>query len=195
MQDSNEGHWHQCIVDHDYEINDQYPHDIRRKGTTKTVALTRHKSSGYLRCALNGKMHKHHRLVAIQFIPNDSPAHKIFVDHINHDRSDNHIENLRWVTASENNRNKASGSGRHYMFLEDIDESCIVVDKYGARDIDNLYYDPNLDQWFLKLAENHYRIVEPCTRKDGFKYIHVRDVNNKQFMLYIHKWKAEHNID
>jgi hypothetical protein len=133
--------------------------------------------------------------VALQFIPNDSPAHKIFVDHINHDRTDNRIENLRWVTASENNRNKASSNGRHYTFLVDIDESSIVVDKYGAHDIENLYYDPNLDQWFLKLDENHYRIVEICTQKGGAKYISVRDTDNKRFMLYIHKWKAAHNID
>lgn len=195
MQGSNESHWHELVVDADYEICDQYPHDIRRKGQQKTVALTRHKSSGYLVCKLNGKQYKHHRLVALQFIPNGDPAHKIEVDHINHDRCDNRIENLRWVTASENSRNKASNMGRHFTFLLDIDESCIVVDKYGAHDIDDLYYDPNLEQWFLKLAENHYRIVEPCIRKDGFKFISVRDTDNKRFMLSIHKWKAAHNID
>ena len=79
MQASNEGHWHECFVDADYEINDQYPHDIRRKGTTKTLKLTVQKGTGYLRCMLNGKYRHHHRLVALQFIPNDSPAHKIFV--------------------------------------------------------------------------------------------------------------------
>ncbi len=195
MQDSNEGHWHECFEDADFEINDQYPHDIRRKGTTKTVALTRHKGKGYLVCRLNGKQYQHHRLVALQFLPNDDPIRKIFVDHINHDRTDNRIENLRWVTASENNRNKASGSGRHFTYVMDIDESSIVVDKYGAHDIENLYYDPNLEQWFLKLDENHYRIVEPCTDKGGAKFIYVRDIDNKQFKLYINKWKAAHNID
>ena len=195
MQATNEGHWHECVVDADYEICEDYPHELRRKGTTKTLKLSFHKRTGYLQVHLNGKFYNHHRLVALQFIPNDDPAHKIFVDHINHDRTDNRIENLRWVTASENNRNKASSNGRHYTFLLDIDESCIVVDKYGARDIENLYYDSNLDQWYLKLDENHYRIVEPCTQKGGAKYISVRDTDNKRFMLYIHKWKAAHNID
>ena len=195
MQANNEGRWHECILDRDYEICEDYPHELRRKGQQKTVALTRDKSKGYLTCALNGKPYLHHRVVALQFIPNDSPAHKIEVDHINHDRSDNRIENLRWVTSSENNRNRASYGGRHYTFLLEIDESSIVVDKYGARDIENLYYDPNLDQFLLKLAENHYRIVEPCTEKGGAKFIYVRDTDDKRFKLFINKWKAEHNID
>ena len=195
MQASNEGRWHECVVDRDYEICEDYPHELRRKGQQKTLKLSFHKRTGYLQVHLNGKFYNHHRLVALQFIPNDDPIRKVFVDHINHDRTDNHIANLRWCTASENNRNKASSNGRHYTFLVDIDESSIVVDKYGARDIENLYYDPNLDQFFLKLDENHYRIIEPCTQKGGAKYINVRDTDNKRFMLYIHKWKASHNID
>lgn len=44
-----------------------------------------------------------HVMVAECFIPN--PESKPFVDHINGKTNDNRIENLRWATNSENNRN------------------------------------------------------------------------------------------
>ena len=98
------GMWHECIVDHDYEINDTTL-ELRRKGTTKTLRYTHDKFSDYMVVGLNGKIYKVHRIVALQFIPNDSPATKKVVDHINRVRTDYRIENLRWVTTAENNMN------------------------------------------------------------------------------------------
>ena len=68
----------------------------------------------YLKHALNGvgypvvgfykdkknKQHTIHRLLAQYYIPN--PDNKPYVDHINRNRQDNRLENLRWATVSEN---------------------------------------------------------------------------------------------
>lgn len=47
---------------------------------------------------------KVYRLVMQAFVPNTE--NKPHIDHVNRDRSDDRLENLRWVTVSENCRNK-----------------------------------------------------------------------------------------
>lgn len=57
----------------------------------------------------NGKRltHKIHRLVALHFIHNNNETKNI-VDHIDGVKTNNNIENLRWVTITENSRNQLS---------------------------------------------------------------------------------------
>ena len=45
-----------------------------------------------------------HRLVAREFL--DNPQGKSFIDHVDGNKSNNIVENLRWATSSENNRNR-----------------------------------------------------------------------------------------
>lgn len=68
------------------------------------------KFDGYLYVDLrkDGKRHKGylHRLLAIQYIPN--PDNKPEIDHIDRNKLNNNLLNLRWVTRLENAHNKSN---------------------------------------------------------------------------------------
>ena len=61
------------------------------------------------------KLFKLHRLIALAHIPN--PYNKPFIDHINRNKKDNRIQNLRWSTKSENMRNQSCKSKCGYQFI------------------------------------------------------------------------------
>ena len=70
--------------------------------TNKEVNQLLH-PKGYKQCSIDGHNHLVHRVVAEAFIKN--PQNKKEVDHINGDRSDNRLSNLRWATSHENHLN------------------------------------------------------------------------------------------
>ena len=62
-------------------------------------------SAGYFQVEIDGKSTTIHRIVATMFCPkHDDP--KLQVDHIDRNRQNNHASNLRWVSVSENHRNR-----------------------------------------------------------------------------------------
>lgn len=93
---------------------------VSRKGRVKSLNYHRtgkeqilkpgDNGHGYLKVDLykNGKpkTSRVNRLVLEAFVPN--PEGKPEVDHINGDRTDNRVENLRWVTSRENMENGPS---------------------------------------------------------------------------------------
>tara|TARA_R100000541_G_scaffold6866_1_gene14453 strand:- start:1110 stop:1619 length:510 start_codon:yes stop_codon:yes gene_type:complete len=69
-------------------------------------------NSGYLRVSMNDddnikKSFQLHRLIASCYL--DNKQNKSVVDHINGDRCDHRLENLRWATHSENALNTHTG--------------------------------------------------------------------------------------
>lgn len=54
--------------------------------------------------SIRDKEYRAARLLALVFIPNDDPIRKIFVHHIDFNRSNDALSNLRWVDASDHAR-------------------------------------------------------------------------------------------
>ena len=107
-----------------YEISDLgNVRRILKKGTSKNLKAVDN-GNGYMRLNLykNGKQSKYyiHRLVAEAFLPNRNKYPE--VHHKDHDKTNNTLSNLEWVTSEENNAHKVV----HYrkLHLRTINRGC-----------------------------------------------------------------------
>jgi len=105
---------------------------------------------GYLRIRLSSKNGKRyqahvHRLVAMAFIPNEDPERLTTVDHINRNKKENNVSNLRWADHKMQSLN-SSAVTRIKQFTEDKSMEILewasmqsVIDAFGItrKDLNN----------------------------------------------------------
>lgn len=113
QQPSNELEWREVKEYSNYEVN-QFG-EIRHK-TRKKVLKPRSNNGGYqyVNFKINGKNINFavHRIVANAFIPN--PKGYTEINHKDHDRTNNCVDNLEWVDSSQN---------KQHAYLKDENKS------------------------------------------------------------------------
>ena len=188
----------ECIVEFvelinypDYEILNTYPYTIRKKSNHYIIKESLN-GSGYVQIHLNNKTIKKHRIIAEQFIPN--PDKLSCVDHINHDRSDYHIENLRWCDYSTNNKNQSTHKGVEYNYVDDIDEDAIEVIEYGNHIFIDYYYDQNTDKFYFWNGKQFKELTDCEDNKTGLLYVKMHNTNGKRVSVYYSKFKKLYKL-
>ena len=109
-----EGTEENLVVSDQGEILKRYPKSCRYGGRRDyyQVVNVKPNASGYLQVnvPIRNTTTLVHRLVAEAFI--DNPQGYTEIDHLNRNKSDNSVTNLRWVTHSENMRNSTMHKAR-----------------------------------------------------------------------------------
>ena len=109
-----EGTEENLVVSDQGEIFKRYPKSCRYGGRKDYYQFVNVKpnASGYLQInvPIRNTTTLVHRLVAETFL--DNPQGYTEIDHVNRDKSDNSVANLRWVTPSENMSNSSKHKRR-----------------------------------------------------------------------------------
>ena len=177
--------------ENDYEILNEYPFTIRRKKDKYEISecLTR---KGYAQVRLNNKTCEKHRLIAEQFLPN--PDNLPCIDHINRNRSDYHLSNLRWVSPSDNNRNRTSCNGIEYTYVDEIDEESIVVNEYGKHQFEDYYYDETVDKFYFWNGMQFRELHINEQKRNGSLFVQMIDTEDEKVKIYYSKFKKLYGI-
>lgn len=179
----------------DYYIDDTTFQIVsfKQKKYTDGKILTPHTdSNGYIQYqfSINGK-HKYillHYIIVKLFIDKNFDSNKNDIDHKDHNRTNNSIDNLCVVSRSENIRNSSSKNGKKFIFVSDIGKYLIINSDAG------IYYSVDLDKFFMFIEHtnkykelherlnNRYPCIQYCFNKNvyTFRTTKFRKSLNKQ---------------
>ena len=85
-----------------------------------------------------------HRILAKMFIPN--PNNYDCVDHINRDKQDNRLENLRWCSYTENNKNRS-------------------ISKTNNSGYKQISWYKHYNKWCVRIHRNKKYVCRKCFKK------------------------------
>ena len=160
--------WVSCNVDPHYEIATTYPHRIRVKGSQYTeLPILIGKKLAYV---LSGKKLLHHRIVAIQFVPN--PDNKPLVNHIDGNIKNNDFHNLRWVDYDPNFKSSSTKAIQLTKTMRPLDE-------YENIRINNIWIDLQTKEAFI-FMNNSFKRMNSFTSPNG---LCIKTVHNQRILI------------
>ena len=171
-----------------YEISTSYPFVIRDKSTKRILKETI-TAQGYSNIKIDSTTIPIHRIIAEQFInPN---IQGMDVNHINHKRLDNRIENLEVITHSENlkNRRVFVKQVSEYIPQDNIDKNNLIrIEGYKNCEFNKYYFDKINEKVYIYQEKfGRYKVVKP-SRNGNYMIIALTPTNKPTLTLNYDKF-------
>ena len=132
------------------------------------------RGNGYLRVTIHQKAYAVHRLVAETFLPN--PEHKPTVDHIDRNRANNNLSNLKWADLHEQQVNTKKYEDAEDYGVRECEDKHAYGRVYNKASYQKNKQDP---KWYAKFLERCKKCKERRRRREG-KPIRKRAKQNAQ---------------
>ena len=171
-----------------YEIGIEYPHPIRKIGKTNYITENID-NRGYMRVYLNRHPVYKHKLIALQFIPNHNPETNNEIDHIDRNKLNNTIENLRWCTRSENALNRGKCVKKANEYLDEMPDDVVEIKDYDDFQLRDYYFDYTNER-VIKLQRytnvHKIKVMNPSISNNQIR-ITLIDINGKSHNITYNK--------
>ena len=161
-----------------YSICLEYPYDVRNNKTGRI--LNSHLTNrGYYQIELWKNNHKkryyHHVLIWISHFGSYDKT-EFEIDHADHDRANNHIENLRLVSKSLNNINRSKHKSKQFDFYNELPDKIVINEEQG------IYFCKQYDKFF-RFVVNEYREIHEYKQSDC-NSIYIRWQTDKKYYRF-----------
>jgi len=187
---------------------------VSRSGKVVSIALNRNEpvayfksiyknsTTGYEQCSFRrdgvGVYTYVHLLVLETYNPKPNNVEDLVADHINDDRTDNRLENLQWLTRTDNLKKRdASGSLYKKVYIYDITENDYTIyDVYESRILAAKTIDmfrSNLTKYIKtgKVARDRYFICDYVLTQKEYEEV----IKNRQYIRKIVNNPSTHDDD
>jgi hypothetical protein len=145
-------------VDSTYEICVNYPHRIGSVSDKYYPKVSI--ANGYFQLSLEGGPVTIHWVIGMQWVHNFNPETDTEIDHIDGNRRNNRIANLRWCSRTENQRNRHSSLGETVEFLDVLPEGSRMLKRYRKHVLEPGYWIDNDFQIYFKNNLKYYRLKQ-----------------------------------
>lgn len=160
-----------------YQISTEYPYQVvTREGKNVSESIN---NVGYVQITIDGITTGKHRLVAMQWIPNPDKLPE--VNHKDHDKLNNSVENLEWCTVSDNRRDRRQYCKQPIEYVDEIPETAVELVEYKGFEYDRYWYDYDTERLIMH-SRNHYPL-RGLGSKSRYHFVNITNTTNSVVIL------------